>query len=318
MAVVARAEGKQRYVLSAGVLEQSLALLDKQLRAFGSDRPVYMACLTEATAAHTAAEQLKVYPVVHDLCRGHDGFKGEMYLVKIGDNAFLDSLRRAVGYLKSFYSTVVVQYRSIKARDINSAYLSCFFQEFFLCPAVELCFMQHFQQLIVHLLALAEQEDVDKIRHRLRIKGGGASGYHKRQQLRSVGTVYRHSRHVHHVQNGGIGHLIAYRECEYVVLGDRVSALKGVQRHIRLFHFLIHISPRGINALAPDVGQLVHGRIQDAHAEVGHTYLVGIRKTECYSYINVSLILYYLIVFAAGIARRLLHLGKYAFKSFIH
>ena len=71
-------------------------------------------------------------------------------------------------------------------------------------------------------------------------------------------------------------------------------------------HFVFHIAPRRKDPFAPDAGHLVHHAIQDSHADVGHTDLVGIRKTERNAHVNVRFIFDDLIIFSAHIARRFL------------
>ena len=43
------------------------------------------------------------------------------------------------------------------------------------------------------------------------------------------------------------------------MLGYGVAAFERVQGYIILLHLLVHIAPGCVHALAPDIGQLVHG-----------------------------------------------------------
>ena len=139
-----------------------------------------MACLTESAAADTAAEELKIYAVMYYLGRGHNGLEWEMHLIKVGNNALCNPLWCVLGYLKPVYRVIGVEYRLIKARHIHTADMTGFFQEIRLAPAVFLSLMQELQKLVVHFLALAEQKNVNKIRHRLRIEGSSAAHNDKR------------------------------------------------------------------------------------------------------------------------------------------
>ena len=74
-----------------------------------------------------------------------------------------------------------------------------------------------------------------------------------------------------------------------------------------LFHFPVHVSPGRENSLAPDIRKRVHRLVQYAHSEIGHPYLIGIRKTERDTDIDVFFVLDYLVVFPSDIPRRLLY-----------
>ena len=165
---------------------------------------------------------------------------------------------RAGMHIKMIYRTVVIINGLIKRRNIYAADLRRFFQESLLRPALGLCSAQEREKLVIHLLALAEQEDVDKIGHRLGIERRRSACYDKRQQSFPVGAVDRYAGHIHHIEHGRIRHLIAYRESQHIMLGYRVSAFKRVQSNAVLLHLLVHIAPRSIDALAPDIRQLVH------------------------------------------------------------
>ena len=67
------------------------------------------------------------------------------------------------------YGVILIENGRVKRRNENTTYLHGFLQKSLLCPALGLCRAQERKQLVIHLLALAEQENVDKIGHRLRI-----------------------------------------------------------------------------------------------------------------------------------------------------
>ena len=76
---------------------------------------------------------------------------------------------RAGMHIKVIYRTVVIINGLIKRRNIYAADPRRLFQESLLRPALGLCSAQEREKLVIHLLTLAEQEDVDKIGHRLRV-----------------------------------------------------------------------------------------------------------------------------------------------------
>ena len=274
--------------------------------------------LTEAAASYAATEQLKIHTVMHDLGRRNDWIERKRNIIKVCNDALSDPLRRSFKYLKVRQHTAVKIHGLIKFGDVYAADLRRLFEKTKLVPALRLGGVYKRKQLVIHLLTLAEQENVDKIRHRLRVKCGGSSGNNERQKRLALAAADWNAGHGHHVKHCGVRHLVAYRERKHVMLRYRVAAFERIQRNCGVFHLLVHIAPRRKHSLAPDVRQGVHRRVQYAHAEIRHSDLVHIRKAERHSEANAAFVLDYLIKLAAGVACGLLHLGQYSFKSLIH
>ena len=128
----------------------------------------------------------------------------------------------------------------------------------------------------------------------------------------------RKARQVQHIQYVGIGHLIAQGEADEIKVGDGVAALQAVEGEALGAHLGLHIAPGGKNALAPAPGQIVHHPVQNAHAQVGHTDLIGIREAEGIAHLNGLPVLHYRIIFAARVAGGFLHPWEDAFQASIH
>ena len=255
---------------------------------------------------------------MHDLGGRDDRVCRKGHAVEIGDDALDNARGRALGGRDGGDAPVLMIAHLVERGDVHAADLRGPDEEIVLGPAFALRLPQQGQQLVVHLLPLAEDEEVDKRRHRLRVHRRGAARPHEGQQRLAVGRAQRKPRHVDHIEHGGVGHLIAHGEGQRVKGRERVAALERVERDPRLFHFLVHISPGGEGPLAPDEVKAVHGMVEDAHAEIGHADLIGVGETEGQPDIDLVLVLEDLPVFPAGIARRLLHPGQDAFQTFIH
>ena len=169
MLVVAAREAQQRRLLAAGVFEALLAYLDDPLGAPGADGPVDIARLAEAAAAHAAAEELHVHAVVDYLRARHDGRRGIIGLVQVGDYALCHDLRRALEGPQLTERAVVVPARLVERGDVDALNLGGLDEEAALLPALVAGLLEEAQDLDVHLFALAEDHEVEKGRHGLRV-----------------------------------------------------------------------------------------------------------------------------------------------------
>ena len=115
-----------------------------------------------------------------------------------------------------------------------------------------------------------------------------------------------------HIENIGIAHLVADGKGDHVKVFDGPAVLQRPKGQIVLPHSLFHIAPGCKNTLAPDTLHLVHDTVQDAHAQIGHTNLIGIRKTKRNIYPDILRILLNFVKFSAGVTSRFLHCGENA------
>ena len=156
-----------------------------------------------------------------------------------------------------------------------------------------------------HILALTDVEQVEKVRHRLGVEGARTAADDDGVILRAVTGSERNARKVEHIQHIRVAHFVLERKGNEIKDIQRVAALERNQRQVMQLHLLLHIDPRVINPLAPDVGMLVQGAVQKPHAEVGHPDLVGIGKAERKPRLHAGFVLDDLPVFAARISARL-------------
>ena len=76
--------------------------------------------------------------------------------------------------------------RLVQRRDINSAYFRRRGEEHLLAPAALLCADIELYHLSVEFLALAYEEEVDKIAERLGVTAAGAAGDDQRREPRAL------------------------------------------------------------------------------------------------------------------------------------
>ena len=220
---------------------------------------------------------------------------------------------RAVQRRNGRHGAVVVVRYIVQAGNVDAVQLGSGAKQLLLAPPLPPGGAVQLHQLHGQILALAQTDKVDKVRHRLGIVHGGAAGDDQRRKAGALRRVEGDAGQIQHVQNGGKCHLVAHGEGHDVEVGDGVAGFQREKRHIRLAHLLLHVAPRGKHTLTPDAVHPVHDAIQDAHTQIGHTDLVGVREAEGDAGIHLRLVLQHGVIFAAHIACGLLHAGQDAF-----
>ena len=305
--IVGGRKARHRDLAAAGILQRLHSLLIEHVRVLAAHGPVAEASLTEAAAADAASEHLQIGAVMDDLRRGDDLLLRPVGPVHVLHDALGHALRRAVQRCDRRKCAVLVIGMFIERRDINALDSGNGPQEFRLAPA------RLFGRLIARndldraLLTLSEREKVDEIRQRLRIHGADAARKNDVFQAGALTCQQRHARKLKHIEDVRVAHLVAQRERDHVEAAHGVLAFQCVKRDGIFAHRLLHIAPRSEHALTPDARHLVHNAVEDAHSNIGHADLIGIREAERDPDVHVRLFLDDLIVFAADIARGLLH-----------
>ena len=174
--VIAGGQAGQRHLLIAGVIAGADAVIGAQVAAAVAHRAVDVARLTEPAAPDTAAEQLQRHPVLHDLRAGNDGLYREIGLVHIVDDALGHLGGRAVQRRDGRHSAVVVVCHVVQAGDVNAVQLGGGAKQLLLAPPLPPGGAVQLHQLHGQILALAQTDKVDEVRHRLGVVHGGAAG----------------------------------------------------------------------------------------------------------------------------------------------
>ena len=189
-------------------------------------------------------------------------------MVEILHDAFCDLLRRtwarrdgrngAIGVV-----TVLVQRWHVDTR--NFCHIQ---QKFRLALPGPLRRAVTFHNLARGVLSLAEREEIEEVRQRLRIHRADAAAKHDVLQSLALLRQQRHASEIEHIQDVGIAHLIADRKRDQIELRNGIVTLQRPERQAVRPHLRLHVAPRREHALAPDALHLVHHAVEDAHADV--------------------------------------------------
>ena len=104
--------------------------------------------------------------------------------------------------------------------------------------------------------------------------------------------------------------LVLKRKPDNVEFAERPGALERKERQAATAQLGLHVEPRRKHALAGNARGSAEQPVQNLRPEVGHANLVGVGKREADACPHRRRIDESLAVFAAGVARGLLHLGQ--------
>ena len=317
LTVVARRQRGQGDFLVTGVLEHRLRLLEQHFLGLGTQRTISVTGLTESAAAWTAAEQLDHRTVEHDVGRRHNKGLRIVHGIQILDDALLHESRCTVRRGDTLDRAVLVILDLVQRRYIHALDLCCRNQEFLLRPAFALGLAVQIGKFQHDLLAVADHEQVNEVSQRLRIVGTRTAAGYNMLEFGTVLCQHRNTAEIQHIQNVGKRQLVLQRKSDNIKVRQRVTALQTVQRQPCLAHFGLHVNPWRADAFAPDALLIVEQTVQDTRTEVRHGNLIGIRKTERKSQIDVLFIFHHRAPFTADVACRLLYTGQNGFHLFM-
>ena len=206
----------------------------------------------------------------------------------------------------------------IKGGHIDPGDLGNGLQETGLVPVFPFCPFIHIQDLHGNVLALPQGEEIHEIRQRLGIEGADAPGEDHIFQALPVRRMQRDTGEAQHIENIGIGHLVADGKGHHIEVLHRVLAFQCPQGKVILHHGLLHIPPGCKHSLAPHIADLIHDPVENAHPHIGHADLIGVREAEGHADGHLFLLLAHLPPFAAHIPGRLLHRGQDAAFQICH
>ena len=172
------------------------------------------------------------------------------------------------------------------------------------------------EQFVIKLLSLTDEKDINKIAQRLGVVGTGAAGAHDVFKSLAVLCKNGNAAQLEHIQQVGIAQLVRQGESDNIEVAKRSMTLKRVELYIVLAHLLFHILPRCEDTLAPSPLKRVYGGVEYLHTDMGHTYLIAVRKAKSKAHIDLVRILDNTSLLSADITSRLLHLQQNIFKHF--
>ena len=318
LGVVAGGQGAEGHLLVAGVADGLPAVPGQHLPAPAAHRAVDVPRLAEPAAPDAPTEHLQGNPVVDDLRGGDDGFGGVVGAVHVVDHPFDHLLRRALPGGNGPDGAVGVVGYVVEGGDVDPLYAGGLPEEAGLVPALPLGPAEERRHLRQQLLPLADEGQVDKVRHGLGVVHSGAPGDDQGPEVRPVLAAQGQPGQIQHVQHSGIGHLVAHREADHIEGAHRVAGLQGEEGEAGGAHLLLHIGPGGEDPLAPHAGHVVEHPVEDAEAQVAHPDLIGVGEAEGEAEVHLVFVFHHRVVLAAGVAGGLLNAGQDAFQSLIH
>ena len=299
---------RQAQFIVAGVAAERAGAVADELGAAFTEGAVELACLTEAAAAHAAAQHLDAGAVLHRTDERHNKVFRRGEAVHIPDDGLCHAGGNA-GTVRGdgLNAAILPVGHIVEGRHVDAGNFGEFQKQLFFVPALLFAPLDCGADVLEHLLTLAQLHDVEEIRHRLGVADAGAAGNNQRPALVAVRGAQRNTRQAQHGQHVRVGQLIFQREADDVKIGQRILALKAVERNVQPLHLLLHIGPGHERALTPPVFVAVEDVVEDLFAEERHADLVGIGEAERHAHIDPGLILIDTARLAAGVPARLLH-----------
>ena len=301
-----------------GILHGLHSLTIQHLGTLTAHRTAGKTCLAETTATDTATEYFQIRSVMDDLGRRHNGLDGPIGIIQILNDPLCNHLGRSLTGSDSTQGAIFIISRCIERRYVHTGNFRNFQKELLFCPIFSLCTIVQSHDLHGALFTLTQREKVNIIRQRLGIIGTNTTGKNNIMQAMTIFGMQRHARKVQHVQNIGIAHFVTNGKSDHIKFFYRATAFQCPQGQIILAHSRFHIAPGRKNALTPDTVHLIHYAIEDPHAQIGHTDLIGIREAERNIDPNRIRIFLYFIKFTAGITGRFLHRWQHSVEQIRH
>ena len=126
------------------------------------------------------------------------------------------------------------------------------------------------------LLAVPEHRSVDEVGDRFGVECGVASGDHERIVVGAIDRVQRDAGEIQRRQHIGVAELGGEGQPEDIEGTDRSMSIYGELRDTAFAHEGLKVGPHGIGALGKRILDSVDHLVQDLHALVGCTDLIGI------------------------------------------
>ncbi len=130
------------------------------------------------------------------------------------------------------------------------------------------------------LLGVADEERVEEVRDRLRVRRAGSAAEDDRIGLAPVALPHRQPGEIQHVEDVRVVELRLEREAQDVEVRDRRERLRREERNPVLAHPLLEIHPWRIDPLAGEVLPAVDDLVEDLQPRVAHPDLVGVGEGE--------------------------------------
>ena len=166
------------------------------------------------------------------------------------------------------YRSIVVIGNIVQAWDIDAVQLGGGTEKFRLAPTLAAGPSVQLYQFYSDVLALSQAHQINEIGDGFCIVHSRSAGDHKRGQSVTLGTAQGDAGQIQHIEDRGEGHFITDRKGHDIKIRNGIAGLQREKQNARFAHFLLHITPRGKDTLAPYAVHVVHDAIKDPHTKV--------------------------------------------------
>ena len=280
-----------------------------------ADRAGDVPGLAEAAAARAAAHDFDRIPVV-------DGFQvrddrpqrrrrqarddplddrhGDFIFLRTGPLPRRDPLDCAVGAV----------FRGIEGRNVHAPHPPELFKRCGTGCAGLFPLAQDIHQVEDQLLALADREGIEEIRHRFGVERAVSAADNQGMMLAARGGAQGDARQVQRLKRVGVERFIWKRDSHQVEIRHRAAAFEREERHPLPPHRRLHIGPRQEHPLGERVRPRIDDLVQDGQPEVRHADVVDVREKQRDPDGGGIPILDRLVQLAAGVAAGLFHVRQ--------
>ena len=242
---------------------------------------------------------------MHRFDIGHDHFVRKICFIHISHNALEHAFRHVlINGRICLYCTVCVICNVIKRRHVDTPNFSSSPMKKILLSICTVFFHFNIQagKFNKVFFALSNREAIKKFRNGLCIISTRASADYNWKLISPIPCIKRNRRQFKHFKSCGIAHLILQGNSDNIEICELVPAFVSAERNVVLTHFFLHINPRSIHSLTPHIGLLIKCSVKYSHTEIRHSNLIGVRKAECPSCLDILFILNYLTEFTRTVS----------------
>ena len=278
-------------------------------------------CLAETASARAAAEDLDAHALMHCFRERHEGRLRVRPGIEIHQGE-LAHAPRDIGFIghDALDATVFEVLDVVEARHVDHAGQGKPAQEAdtALGAAFALPVAHDVSDEQYGLFTITHHSSIDELGNGLGIKCCVAAGDDDRVLIGAISSEYRNAGEINRREHVRVTKLGRERHAHDIEVTECTMAIDSELRHLVLAHQLLEIGPHRIGTLGQSIVALVDHFVEDLHALIGSTHLVGIGVHECPVNVDRLPRLLHRIEFAAHVLNGLRHERQERLETFEH
>ena len=290
--VVGRGERGQRHLVIAGLFQTLNHRRDDLVGRALTHRAIRHAGLAKTTAAGAATQDLDRQAIVDELRIRHARLGKRIGGTKVLDDALVDYRRDVLALARhgvamrraGLVMTHLIQGRHIGTGDRRKLLDNLSARDTFVAQAA-----MQLADLEQRLLALANEDGIEKGRVRLGVIHRGTTGDDDGIVLGTVGSQQRNAGEIERFEEVRHSHLMRHVHADDVERGHGRCTLERQQRNPRLAHGIAHIGPRHVASLAGNALGLIKDVVENGDTLVGQADLVHVRIDHAAAIVGIGL-----------------------------